>query len=276
MKKNIIVLIMLVIFPLRVLAEGGITVSSKSLTIEQGDTDKIIITASNVIGDVMITSDNTDVATANISEWSTGMVEDQQDVTGEIVITGNDVGIAKIKIKYSDVVTFDEEDLSNQELIININVVDSDNNGNNNSEEIVEKERNVEIRLMDINNNIISNATINIYDENNQLLFEEKTDDDGILTLKNIVNGNYYLIVKDVENGQIVDSEKTFFEINDEKDNLDINLKINMIKAEVPNTGINKSVFVIGLIILLLGTSIVIVVYKKLKGEHNYNNLIFK
>ena len=111
MKKVIayFVTLILITLPIGVLADGDISVSSNSIIVEEGSSQTVTITANNVIGDIDILSDNPEVAITDINEWSTGIVEENQEVNGNITITGKTVGSATIILKYYDVVTFDEE-----------------------------------------------------------------------------------------------------------------------------------------------------------------------
>ena len=114
MKK--IIFVILLIFPIGVLAEGYISVSPTSITIEEGSSKTINITAFNAIGDVSISTSNAGIATINTFEWSTGMVEEQQTKSGSITITGNSVGSATLVFTV-DGSTFDEEDVSGQRIV---------------------------------------------------------------------------------------------------------------------------------------------------------------
>ena len=125
MKKfiKIIILLLLVVFPNKVLAEGYISASPGSLTIEQGSAKTFTITAYNAIGDTIIKSENTSIATVNTNEWGTGMVGEKETKTTTITVTGKSVGKTNIIIEI-DAATFDSEDLSGTTKTISINVVE--------------------------------------------------------------------------------------------------------------------------------------------------------
>lgn len=118
----IILLALFILIPVNISAEGYISVSPSSLTIEQGSSKTFIITAYNTIGDVSISSNNTQVASANTSEWGTGMVDEKQTKSGTITVTGNSVGTTTITLVI-DAATFDSEDLAGQTRTVSINVV---------------------------------------------------------------------------------------------------------------------------------------------------------
>lgn len=110
------------LFPMTVFAEGYISASPRSLTIEQGSSKTFTITAYNAIGDVSITSNNSGIASASTGEWGTGMVDEKQTKTGSITVTGHSVGTTTITLVV-DGATFDSEDLAGQRQTITVQVV---------------------------------------------------------------------------------------------------------------------------------------------------------
>lgn len=117
-----ILLVMIMLLPISVFAEGYVSVSPGSLTIEQGSSKTFTISAYNTIGDVSISSSNSGVASISTNQWGTGMVEEKQTKTGTVTVTGVSVGTTTITIVI-DAATFDEEDLSGQTKTITVNVV---------------------------------------------------------------------------------------------------------------------------------------------------------
>lgn len=125
MKKILfnILLALFVLFPASVLADGYVSVSPSSLTIEQGSSKTFAITTYNVIGDVSIKSNNSGIASVSTSEWGTGMVEEKITKTGSITVTGNSVGTTTITLTI-DAATFDGDDLAGQTKTVTVNVVE--------------------------------------------------------------------------------------------------------------------------------------------------------
>lgn len=139
-----VLLFLFILFPSSVFAEGYISSSTNSLTIEQGSTKTFTITAYNAIGDVSIRSNNTNIAKVNSSSWETGMVEEKQTKKGTITVSGVSIGTTTITLNI-DAATFDGEDLSEQTQTININVIEKtttekpsnqDNNNSNNNQNL--------------------------------------------------------------------------------------------------------------------------------------------
>ena len=124
MKRIIKILIMslVMLFPLKVMAIGNITVSPSSLTVEVGSKKTFTIEANNTIGDVSIMSNNTGIAKVSAKEWGTGMIDEKTTKKGTITVTGVSEGSTTITLKI-DAATFDGQDLSGQTRTINVKVV---------------------------------------------------------------------------------------------------------------------------------------------------------
>lgn len=124
MKKILynIILMMFMIFPLSVFAEGYVSVTPSSITVEQGSSKTFTITAYNTIGDVSISSSNSNVASVNVGYWETGMVEEKQTKSGSVTIVGNNIGTATITLTI-DAATFDGDDLAGQIKTLTVNVI---------------------------------------------------------------------------------------------------------------------------------------------------------
>lgn len=123
MKKFVIsILLGIILFmPTRVLAVGYVSVSPNSLSIQQDGTGTFTITVYNGIGDVTISSSNTNVARVSTGSWGTGMVGDGQTKSTTVTVTGVGVGSATITIGL-DVALFDGINLKGQTRTVNVNV----------------------------------------------------------------------------------------------------------------------------------------------------------
>ena len=124
---------MLVLVPNGVLAvEEGFTITPSSITVEKNGTAKIKIKAYNAIGDVVVSSSDSTIATVNQSSWFTGSIDEMQEVDGEIIVTGKNVGTTTIVLVVSGSY-FDENATGIAETkTINVTVVDAkeDSQGN--------------------------------------------------------------------------------------------------------------------------------------------------
>lgn len=112
---------MSLLFPVDILAAGGVSVSTTALTVEVGSTGAFMIVATNATGDVAIASSDSNVARVSANEWGTGMVEEGQTKSGTITVTGVNEGTATITLTV-DAATFDGEDLAGQTRTVTVNV----------------------------------------------------------------------------------------------------------------------------------------------------------
>lgn len=111
----------------------------------------------------------------------------------------------------------------------------------------------------------LPNTLIEIYTENNVLIFSGRTDKDGKIIISNLPVGKYFILEKEAPEGYTLTDGKIHFEI---KDNGDV-VKANMTNQaiEVPNTSLNDSnvINVIGVVVTLLG--IAYLIYDKVKKK---------
>ena len=243
MKKNILKLLILVflLIPLKILAAGDITVSPTSITIEEGSSKTITITANNAIGDVSIKSSNSKIAKVSTGEWKTGMVEANEKKTGKITIKG--VSVGKTTIVFTlDAATFDGNDLSGKTRIVDVVVTkktskpstgktDNIKSTNNKLEEISVsgyKLTKVNDNNYTLNvNNSVKNITISARAEDSKAKvsgtgnYNLKTGENKIEIVITSESGNKNKIIVKVNRG-----EKTFKDIliDSEVNNIDISL----------------------------------------------------
>ena len=128
-----IIILVCIIMPVNVFAEGYILVSPKNITLEEGSSKTITITAYNAVGDVSLKSNKPTIATISEHFWETGPISDHETKTTQITVKGIKKGKTTITINI-DGATFDAEDLSGQIKKINVKVIKnkkSNNNANN-------------------------------------------------------------------------------------------------------------------------------------------------
>lgn len=261
MKKyfKYLLLMILLIVPISVFAEGNINVSPSSLTLEVGETKSFTISAYNIIGDVTISSNNSSIASVNTNSWGTGMVDEKQTKTGTISITGNNVGSTIITIVL-DAATFDSEDLAGQTRTVNVNVIAKSqptpaptptptptNNNNNNTQTNI-KSTNNKLKELKIENQEIKKIDDNNYEvsvgNNVTAITIEATSEDEKATIEGtgektleIGENNFEIIITAENNTQnkinikVVRKEGLFLEdlknvIND-NNTKDIDITVN-------------------------------------------------
>lgn len=84
-----------------------------------------------------------------------------------------------------------------------------------------------------VNGEVIPNTIIEIYTENNELIFTGTTDEKGKVVVDDLKVGKYYILEKESATGYVITDEKVYFEI---KDNGEI------VKAEMKNKPITGTV----------------------------------
>ena len=77
-----------------------------------------------------------------------------------------------------------------------------------------------------VNGDVIPDTIIEIYTENDELIFTGKTDQDGKIVITDLKVGKYYIVEKEPSTGYVITDEKVYFEL---KENGEI------VKAEMKN-----------------------------------------
>jgi len=96
------------------------------------------------------------------------------------------------------------------------------------------KKAKVEITKTDlVNGEVIPNTILEIYTENDELIFTGKTDSEGKIVIDELILGKYYILEKEASTGYVLSFEKVYFE-----------LKANgeIVKAEMKNKPITSTI----------------------------------
>lgn len=104
-RKLSLFMILALICPMVVNAAGGISVSTKNISMEPNSTKTFTISATNAAGRVEITSSDSNVATVS----STSEFLDNNSVS--ITVSSKSAGTATIKVTATDVATYDMEEV---------------------------------------------------------------------------------------------------------------------------------------------------------------------
>ncbi len=113
---------------------------------------------------------------------------------------------------------------------------------------------------------VLPNTLIEIYTENDVLVFSGRTDGNGKIIITDLPVGKYTIVEKEAPEGYVLDQEQKIpFEIRENGQIVKANMTNQAI--EVPNTGLNesKTINVIGVILTLLG--VVYLIYDKTKKK---------
>lgn len=110
----------------------------------------------------------------------------------------------------------------------------------------------------------LPNTLIEIYNENNELVFSGKTDDNGKITIEKLKYGKYYILEKEAPNGYQLNEEKMWFEIKEDGKIVKSIMKDEKI-VEVPDTYKNdyKEGLVEGVSLIVLGLGMIRFLKKK-------------
>lgn len=96
------------------------------------------------------------------------------------------------------------------------------------------KNGNLEIIKKDADNGkVVPNTKIEIYTENDELIYTGMTNEDGKIILNKLPIGKYYIIETVASDGYRINSEKIYFEIKRNNQNVKVTLKNEKIKSKV-------------------------------------------
>ena len=126
----------------------------------------------------------------------------------------------------------------------------------------------IEITKIDVSTSeTLPNTLLSIYNMNDELIFSDRTDDNGKILINNLEYGKYYIIESEAPEGYLINAEKMFFEIKEDGEIVKATITDEKIIIEVPKTDQNKDykLIVYASIILLLGIGIIL--YEKKKNK---------
>lgn len=116
----------------------------------------------------------------------------------------------------------------------------------------------VEITKVDISTGeVLPNTLIEVYNENDELMFSGSTNEEGKILIENLKYGKYYFIEKEAPEGYQINNEKMWFEILEDGKIVKSELSDEKIIVEVPNTLKNDYMPFIMLGISALGIGVI-------------------
>lgn len=122
----------------------------------------------------------------------------------------------------------------------------------------------VRIKKVDNNNTPLKNVKIGLYDDKDNLIYEEITDENGNIVVE-LEYGKYYYKEIETVDGYILSEEKVFFEVNKNDEILEYTLVNNKISIDVPDTEKNNNIIdYLSYIILSIGNILTIYGLKKI------------
>lgn len=118
------------------------------------------------------------------------------------------------------------------------------------------------IHKVDESNNSLNGVHINIYDENDKIIYKGVTDKDGNIEVE-LSYGKYYYKEISTIDGYIINDEKVYFNITNDNETFEFNIVNIKKEIEVPNTGANKQNLLLPNLLIILG--ILLNIYGKKK-----------
>lgn len=118
------------------------------------------------------------------------------------------------------------------------------------------------------NDNPLPNTLIEIYTENDELVFSGRTDNEGKIIIERLLQGRYYILEKEAPEGYEINEEKMYFEIKENGEIVKSIMKDKQI-VKVPNTEANDygELIFSGITLVVAGIGLIILNKKKSKGD---------
>ncbi|MBQ7790403.1 MAG: Cys-Gln thioester bond-forming surface protein [Bacilli bacterium] len=111
----------------------------------------------------------------------------------------------------------------------------------------------------------LPNTLIEVYTENNELVFSGRTDENGMVVIEELEYGKYYILEKEAPESYLLNEEPMNFEIKENGEIVKAIMTNDKIVIEVPNTEKNKFPYLelSALILSALGMGVIIYAKKK-------------
>ena len=115
----------------------------------------------------------------------------------------------------------------------------------------------------------LPNTLIEIYTEDNELVFSGRTDENGMIIISELRKNKYFILEKEAPQGYILNEEKMFFEIKEDGEIVKATMVNEKVIIEVPNTDTSANYFIeiIGTSLIIVGIGAIIYVSKKKKRK---------
>ena len=115
----------------------------------------------------------------------------------------------------------------------------------------------------------LPDTLIEIYNDKDELIFSGRTDENGMIVIKELRYGRYYILEKEAPEGYILNEERMYFEIREDGEIVKATIKNEKVVVEVPNTGINDYhiIEIVGGLLIISGIGVVVYVKKKRKQQ---------
>lgn len=109
----------------------------------------------------------------------------------------------------------------------------------------------------------LPNTLIEIYNENDELVFSGRTNEEGKIIIDELRYGKYYILEKEAPEGYTLNEEKMWFEIKEDGEIVKATMTDEKEVIEVPNTLSNSYIDLIAGAVVLAGASLIIISSKR-------------
>ena len=111
----------------------------------------------------------------------------------------------------------------------------------------------------------LPNTLIEIYNENEQLIYSNRTNENGEIIIEELRYGKYFIIEKEAPEGYLLNPDRMYFEIKEDGEIIKTTMVNERIVIEVPDTLKNKSYIyeITALLLIILGVGGIIYAKKK-------------
>ena len=111
----------------------------------------------------------------------------------------------------------------------------------------------------------LPNTLIEIYNENEQLIYSNRTNENGEIIIEELRYGKYFIIEKEAPEGYLLNPDRMYFEIKEDGEIIKTTMVNERIVIEVPNTLKNKSYIyeITALLLIMLGVGGIIYATKR-------------
>ena len=114
---------------------------------------------------------------------------------------------------------------------------------------------------------VLSDTLIEIYNENNELVFSGRTNEEGKIVINELRYGKYYILEKEAPEGYELNDEKMWFEITEDGQIVKSEMKDHKKVIEVPNTLSESYLNLIAGTIVLTGAGLIIIANRRKKNK---------
>ncbi|MDO4962794.1 MAG: SpaA isopeptide-forming pilin-related protein [bacterium] len=121
------------------------------------------------------------------------------------------------------------------------------------------------------NDEPLPNTLIQIFNENDVLIYEGRTDENGEIVIEELKYGKYYILEKEAPEGYQLNPEKMYFEIKEDGEIVKATMVDEKVIIEVPNTLLDKTyvVEIIASALFMMGIGVVLYAIGKKDKKKN-------